>query len=137
MKRTRVVVVGDGHRPPYFQEIKCGRHALTADEPTERGGLDAGPCPFAYLLSGLGACTSIALRMYADKKGWSLGTVMVALELFGTPSAWEIRRTVQVLGDFTEAQRHRLAELCERTPLTLVIKEGLTIRTTLAVQRTV
>jgi putative redox protein len=134
LKRTRVVVVGDNHRPPYFQEIKCERHALIADEPIERGGLDVGPRPFAYLLSGLGACTSITLRMYADKKGWAIGTVMVTLELLGAPGAWEIRRAVQVVGDFTEAQRQRLAEVCERTPLTLVIKEGLTIRTTLAVQ---
>jgi putative redox protein len=134
LKRTHVVVVGDGHRPPYFQEIKCGRHALAADESTERGGLDVGPSPFSYLLSALGACTSITLRMYADRRGWSINTVLVSLELFGTPGAWEIRRAVQVLGELTEAQRRRLAELCERTPLTLVIKGGLSVATTLAVQ---
>jgi putative redox protein len=134
LKRTRVVVVGDNHRPPYFQQITCERHALIADESIERGGLDVGPRPFAYLLAGLGACTSITLRMYADKKGWSVGTVMVTLELLVAPGAWEIRRAVQLVGNFTEGQRQRLAEVCERTPLTRVIKGGLTIRTTIAVQ---
>ncbi|MGH8646910.1 MAG: OsmC family protein [Gammaproteobacteria bacterium] len=127
------MVVGDAHRPPYFQEIVCGRHALVSDQSTERGGLDAGPDPFAYLLSGLGACTSISLRMYAERKRWSIGTVMVTLELFGTPGAWEIRRGVQLLGELSEFRRQRLAELCERTPITLVLKEGLSVKTTFAV----
>jgi len=134
VKRTRVVILGDSHRPPYYQEIQCGRHLLTADESTERGGLDAGPPPFAYLLSGLGACTSITLRMYCESKGWSIGTVMVTVELLDAPGSWEIRRTVQILAELTDAQRQRLTQMCERTPVTLVVKSGLSIKTTVAVQ---
>ena len=59
---------------------------------------------------------------------------MVTLELFGAPDAWEIRRAVQVLGELTKAQRQCLSELCERTPLTLVLGGGLNIKTALAAQ---
>ena len=61
MKRIRIVVLGDSHRPPYVQEMRCGRHVLTADQPSHRGGLDAGPSPLAYVLSALGACTSVTV----------------------------------------------------------------------------
>ena len=64
-------VVGAAEDPNYRQSVRCGRHEMLADERPVRGGADAGPMPFEYLLSGLGACTSITLRMYAERKGWS------------------------------------------------------------------
>ncbi len=134
MKRLQVVVVGDSHRPPYFQQIRCGRHVLSADEPAERGGLDVGPSPFAYFMASLGACTSVTLRIYCEKRGWIIERVMVALELFGRPGAWEVHRAVRILGDLTRAQRERLAEVCERTPVTLAVKQGVTVQTTVSVQ---
>ena len=51
---------------PYGVRISTGGHALRGDEPADRGGGDTGPAPFGLLLSGLGACTAITLRMYAD-----------------------------------------------------------------------
>ena len=56
----------------YHVDLQAGRHALAADEPADGGGADTGPTPFGLLLSGLGACTAITLRMYADRKGWPL-----------------------------------------------------------------
>src|SRR5947209_20085797 len=67
--------------PNYRQSVRCGRHEMLADERPARGGADAGPMPFEYLLSGLGACTSITLRMYAERKGWNIGAVAVSLSL--------------------------------------------------------
>ena len=134
MKNTRVVVVGNNHRPPYFQQIECGRHVSIADEPSQRGGLDAGPSPSAYLLSALGACTSVTLRMYCGKKGWAIETVLVSLELFGKPGSWGVRRVVQILGDLTREQSGRLAEVCERTPVTLAVRRGVNVQTTVSVQ---
>jgi len=60
----------------YQQTVAVGRHTLIADEPTAVGGDDAGPTPFDYLL---GACTSMTLRMYAERKGLALTRVSVAL----------------------------------------------------------
>jgi putative redox protein len=51
------------------QDIRTGRHTLVADEPQHAGGRDAGPAPYDYILSGLGACTAITLNMYAEHKG--------------------------------------------------------------------
>src|SRR5438034_10319808 len=65
----------------YATGVRAGRHKLNADEPASRGGTDAGPSPYELLLAGLGACTAITLRMYADRKGWQLGTIHVDLEL--------------------------------------------------------
>src|SRR5947209_1619061 len=114
--------------------MRCGRHVLTADQPSHRGGLDAGPSPLAYVLSALGACTSVTVRMYCDKRGWTIHTVLVELELRGKPGSWQVHRAVQILGDLTCAQRERLEEICERTPVTLAVTDGIKVRTTISVQ---
>ena len=63
----------------YHVDLEAGRHVLAADEPADHGGADTGPPPFGLLLSGLGACTAITLRMYADRKQWPLEGVDVQL----------------------------------------------------------
>src|SRR5437016_2903259 len=73
---TQVVVSGSGG---LRQEIWAGRHTLVADEPVDAGGTDAGPNPYEMLLSALGACTSMTLRLYAQRKGWNLEGVEVRL----------------------------------------------------------
>jgi putative redox protein len=112
--------------------VRCGRHELLADERPARGGADAGPMPFEYLLAGLGACTSITLRMYAERKGWEIGAVGVSLSLRqaqeGTRS---IDRRVTLSDALSAEQREKLADICEKTPVTLAVKSGLSVRTTL------
>jgi putative redox protein len=119
--------------PNYRQALRCGRHEMLADERPARGGADAGPMPFEYLLAGLSACTSITLRMYAARKGWDIGAVAVSVALHqskeGTRS---IERRVTLSGVLGEDQRAKLADICEKTPVTLVVKSGISLRTTLA-----
>jgi putative redox protein len=126
-----VTVVGEADAPNYVQKIQAEKHALLADEHATLGGADAGPNPFAYLLSGLGACTSITLRMYAGRKGWRLGGVTVRLKLFREETGIRVEREVAVGGELDDDQRARLADICERTPVTLALKSGMEIRTTL------
>jgi putative redox protein len=125
-------VLGAAGDPDYRQTVHCGRHELLADERPARGGADAGPMPFEYLLAGLGACTSITLRMYAERKGWEIGAVGVSLSLRqaqeGTRS---IDRRVTLSGALSAEQREKLADICEKTPVTLAVKSGLSVRTTL------
>jgi putative redox protein len=64
---------------PYAAQVDAGGHALRADEPVDHGGGDTGPPPFGLLLSGLGACTAITLRMYAERRNIPLEGVNVQL----------------------------------------------------------
>jgi uncharacterized OsmC-like protein len=73
------VVVTESDARPFGQRISVGGHDLAADEPAAIGGADSGPTPYDLLLAGLGACTSITVRMYAERKGWPLRLVTVRL----------------------------------------------------------
>ena len=116
----------------YAQQIVTLGHTLTADEPVQRGGTNTGPAPYGLLLSALGACTSITLRMYADKKGWKLGTIKVDLKLFRRPDDSDrIERIVHVSEPLTEEQRTKILAIAEKTPVTRTIMAGAAIETTL------
>ena len=115
---------------PYGVRINAGSHALRGDEPVSNGGADTGPAPFELLLSGLGACTAITLKMYAERKKWQLSGVDVELRYIvrDKHTRW-IERTVTVHG-VDEEKRARLAEIAEKTPVTKAIRDGTEIRTT-------
>ena len=65
----------------YAQHITTSAHEFKSDEPEKRGGTNTGPSPFELMLSSLGACTAITLRMYSERKQWSLGSIDVSLRL--------------------------------------------------------
>jgi putative redox protein len=91
---------------------------------------DIGPSPFGLLLSGLAACTVMTLRMYATRKGWQLTTFEVDVR-YGVNDERRraIERTVILPADLNPEHRSRLADIAERTPVTLAIREGTTITT--------
>ena len=116
----------------YAQKIDAGGHALTADEAVSHGGTNTGPAPYELLLSALGACTSITLRMYADRKGWDLGNVHVVLRHDkSAEGSDQIDRELTFGAPLTAEQRTKLAEIAEKTPVTKTIKAGAVIRTRL------
>ncbi len=119
---------------PYGVRIDAGGHALRADEPTGRGGAGTGPAPFGLLLSGLGACTAITLRMYAERQGWPLAGVDVTLTYIvkDRDTRW-IDRLITVHG-VDEDQSARLAEIAEKTPVTRAVRAGTEIRTTTGIR---
>jgi len=114
----------------YEQHIQAGRHRLVSDEPSSIGGADAGPAPYALVLAGLAACTSITLRMYADRKGWELGPVHVDAALGRHGEEERVERTIKVAPALTPEQRAKLAEIAEKTPVTKSLKRAFTIVTT-------
>lgn len=114
---------------PYAQTITTGHHQIVADEPVSRGGADAGPAPYNLLLSALAACTSITLRMYADRKGWTLGTVRVDLVMVRDGEIERIERTIELEPSVTAEQRTRLGEIAEKTPVTKTLRRGTEIAT--------
>jgi putative redox protein len=112
------------------QRIRAGRHELRSDEPVPSGGSDSGPDPYALLLAALGACTSMTLRMYADRKGWPLEGITVRLsqshvhardcaqcEDKSDARVARIVRELELTGPLTAEQKKRLVEIAERCPV--------------------
>lgn len=115
----------------YRVDIDSGSHRLVADEPASRGGTDAGPAPYDLLLAALGACTALTLRMYADRHGWRIEALDVDLRIVRAGDENRIRRVLTITGP-DAAAKARLADIAERTPVTLSIRNGMPIDTTLA-----
>ena len=116
----------------YAVSIEAGPHRLSADEPPARGGLGHGPGPYDLVLAGLAACTVITLRMYAERKGWHLGEIRAELAHTRTDGRSHITRALSFEAALAPEQRSRLAEIAEKTPVTLTLKEGADIVTTIA-----
>lgn len=115
----------------YAQRIHARHHELSADEPAERNGTDTGPAPYELVLAGLGACTAITLKMYAERKAWDIGQVNVKLRFLKSRDSERIERDVHCSAALSDEQRDRLLEICDRTPVTLTIKRGTPITTQL------
>lgn len=116
-----IVVVAENGQGRYQQAVTAGQHHLIADEPANMGGADAGPAPFDFIMSGLGACTSMTLRMYAERKGLPLTRVSVELsheklEIDGAMRD-RISRKITLEGDLTDEQRQRLLEIANKCPV--------------------
>lgn len=109
----------------YQTKISSGRHQLLADEPEALGGDDAGPDPYALLLSSLIACTSITLRMYAQRKQWPLENVQVECRLIrkDSDSGPVIERKIQLTGPaLDEDQKARLLQIADACPVHKLLK---------------
>jgi uncharacterized OsmC-like protein len=137
---STVLVCETGHGP-FQQEIISGRHHLIADEPKDAGGLGSGPGPYDLLLAALGACTSMTLRLYADRKKLPLTRTQVRLRhsrIYATDCAEcetkegmldRIERVITLEGDLNAEQRARLMEIADKCPVHRTLKSEIDIRT--------
>jgi putative redox protein len=112
--------------PKYANSVKTGAHALMADASPADGGAEAGPQPFEFVLAGLGACTTMTVRMYADRKGWPLRHVSVVVTM---PEPAKLVRTLTLEGDLDDEQRRRLIAIAEHCPVHKFLKAEKTIET--------
>ncbi len=101
----------------FQQSIEIGPHHLVADEPVADGGDDGGPAPADFLLAALGSCTSMTIKLYADRKGWPLTHVHVELEQAKDGAAHVIRRRIHLDGALDDEQRARLLEIASKCPM--------------------
>jgi len=141
---TGDVEVGETFTGKYTQRVAVGRHHLTADEPVDVGGDDAGPSPYGLVLSGLGACTSMTVRMYAAHKGLPLERVSVRLRhrkvraeecedcRTQTGKVDVIERMIRLDGPLTSAQRQRMLEIADRCPVDRTLHSEVVIRSRLS-----
>ena len=116
----------------YAVSIEAGPHALAADEPVARGGHGTGPGPYDLVLAGLAACTVITLRMYAERKKWPVTAVHADIHFSRDGDKQRIDRVLTIEGAVDDEQKKRMADIAERTPVTLTLKTGLEILTKLA-----
>ena len=136
----RAVTVIESGNGPYAQFVTAGRHVFGADEPESLGGRDTGPDPFEFLLAGLGACTAMTLRMYADRKKMPLVRVEVRLRHLQRATAGKdirdiFERVIALTGDLTSEQRQSLLEIAERCPVSKTLRQGLDISSSLAASK--
>lgn len=130
---------------PYTNRVAARSHSLLADEPTRVGGQDAGPNPYEYLLAALGACTSMTLRMYAQRKQWPVDKISVELrhervhakdceDCDNTASKIDrFECVLEIVGEsLTDEQRQRLLEIASRCPVHRTLKNDKEIVSTLA-----
>lgn len=114
--------------PDFREEIATGHHLLVSDEPPALGGRDAGPAPYDLVLAGLGSCTAITLRMYAQKKGWNIGNVTVELALTKNAAGEaHIARVITTDAMLDEEQWTKLLEIAGKTPVTKTLMAGARI----------
>src|SRR5512143_1085373 len=116
----------------YRTDIVTGHHKLTVDEGPGLGGKDAGPGPYELLTAALAACTVITLRMYAERKQWPVTAVHADATFVREGDKQRIDRVLTIEGKVDDEQKKRMADIAERTPVTLTLKGGLEIRTTLS-----
>jgi putative redox protein len=134
----RSVVVAESADKPYGQTATIGPHTLSADEAEALGGHDTGPSPYEYVMAGLGACTAMTLRIYADRHGWPLERTSVEVRHKvvvggdGKTAADRFERTIRVEGNLTSEQRAELLKIADHCPVSRTLQRASTIVSTLA-----
>lgn len=125
----------------YKTEISARIHSLISDEQIEAGGTDTGADPYELLLSSLGACKAITMRMYAERKNIPLKDISISLKHYKIPASEcpdskskegkidIIDIEVGLTGDFNDEQRKRLMEIGERCPVQKTLLSEIKINT--------
>jgi len=125
--------------PAFHTEIAVRDHRLAADEPTAVGGADTGPTPYDFLLFAIASCTAITLRMYANRKGWPVGDILVDVRRTRShevDAEWSDRAKVGLYtveeridfrGPVSVEQRARLMTIADRCPVKRTLENGVRV----------
>ena len=135
-----IVRVSEADPDGFLQDVNAGpSHHMLADEPAAYGGTDRGMSPYGFLAAGLGACTSMTIRIYARRKGWPLTHVSVDVchdkvhaqdaDSRGQAKADRFLRTIRLEGDLSEEQRTKLMEIADRCPVHRTLEQSSVIET--------
>ncbi|TKC77989.1 OsmC family protein [Trinickia terrae] len=113
----------------YQVHLSDGAHTWLGDEPESAGGGNRGPEPTSLLLSSLGTCTAITLKMYAQRKEWPLDGVRVTLSLETGSQGTKISRDIDLEGALSAEQRERLLQIANACPLHKILTHPIEINT--------
>ncbi len=137
-----IVRVSEADANGFLQDINAGpEHHALADEPEAYGGTNRGMSPYGFLSAGLGACTSMTIRMYARRKGWPLTHVHVdvchdkmhAQDASGGEKIDGFIREIYLEGTLTDEQCQKLLEIADKCPVHRTLERASKITTRLAV----
>jgi putative redox protein len=128
------VEVQETGRGKFQLEIHAGGATFLADEPVSAGGLGSGPTPYDLLGAALGACTTMTLRLYADRKGWPLKSAKVRIvhRRGGLEAKDRFAREIVLEGDLSAEQRLRLLDIANRCPVHQTLDRGSEVITVLS-----
>lgn len=142
---TAPVVVAETGQGTFLNHVVVGQHRFLADEPVDVGGFDAGPSPYDLLAAALGACTSMTLRLYADRKGLDVRRIAIEIThakthaedcdacVGGTsPLVDHFERRITIDGDLDGEQRAALLRIADRCPVHRTLEGQVRISTVLA-----
>ena len=119
----------------YQGEAKMRNHFTVLDEPIKAGGGDTGPTPVEYLLTAIGGCVAMTLRMYAERKGWNLGEIKVIVsqkeELTSSGIKKSLIEEISFENEITDEQRIKLLEIAGKCPVAKMVKGETVIETSL------
>lgn len=128
------VVVAE-HNQRYTRAIYTEQHHWFADESKSVGGDDYGPSPYEMLMAALGACTSMTVRLYANRKAWPLDDIRVSLthrrETRDGATVDVFARVIDLVGDLTEEQKQRLLDIANKCPVHKTLTGHIDIQTAL------
>ena len=130
---SETVLVAETGLGKYQVEARVGDAAFLIDEPVAVGGLGGGPNPYNLLASALGACTTMTIRLYADRKGWPLNKVRAAVRHSrdGLNARDNFALDITLEGPLDDTQRARLMEIAERCPVHLTLARGSDVKASL------
>ena len=118
----------------YLCTVSWRNGIVVMDEPENIDGKDLGPDPYSTLLASLAGCTLSTLRMYIDRKGWEIPEISIALNMSQENQnelETTISRTISFSKEISEEQRERLLVIAEKCPVSKILKNKITINTTL------
>ena len=123
---SETVLIAETGLGKYQVEARMGDAALLIDEPLEAGGLGSGPNPYDLISAAVGACTTMTVRLYANRKGWPLTRVRTAVRhsRAGLEARDRFELALTLEGTLDDAQRARLMEIAERCPVHLTLARG-------------
>lgn len=128
----------------FLRQVASDDHAWLTDEPRSMGGSNLGPDPYEHLLAALGTCTSMTVRLYANRKQWPLEDIDVRLRHRrdhgadcegcddGGGTIEVLSREITLAGDLSDQQRQRLLEIADRCPVHRTLTGRIRIDTVLA-----
>ena len=128
MENNVIVQIGASD---YTTQVSIGKHILVADEPVELGGTDLGPTPLSMLLSSLGTCKAITMRMYANQKNWPLEGILLSLSAEikkeGIHQQTFITCAIELKGDLDDMQKERIYKIADRCPIQKILSNPIHI----------